>query len=140
MATLVLLVCIAAIFCFFSQEFMRLFKKILAVKGVLLLLPLALASWFVFNYEHLVLLFLYYVRDVLNHINNFLTGLMPSTPYTTAIILIVLLTAISVAPVLLMNIWYYKKTYKPAPHPYLISTLIWIISSILLITLPALNQ
>jgi len=138
MLTLVLIVCIAAIFCFFSQEFIQLLKKIFAIRGVLLLLPLALASWFVFNYDYLVLWGLYYIRDVLNHMNGLLINALPEKQYSADIILIVLLTAFSVVPVAILNLLSYRKTHQPYSHPYLVSTLLWLIGAILLVSLPAL--
>lgn len=141
MVTLVIVVSIAALLCFFSQEFMRFIKKIFAIKGVPLVLPLALASWFVFTYDYLALWALLYVRDVLDHMNQLLIRVLPEKQYTADIILIVLLTAFSIVPVLILNFFSYRNTHKPYSHPYLLSTLLWIIGAALLVSLPALfNQ
>jgi hypothetical protein len=138
MTTLVLVICVAAIFCFFSQEFTRAFKKIFAIKGATLILPLAIASWFVFTFDYLVLWALLYIREVLDNMNQFLIRVLPEKKYSSDIILIVLLTLTSVGPVIILNILSYRKTHKPYPYPYLLSTILWIIGAILLVSLPAL--
>ncbi|RUR08424.1 hypothetical protein [Legionella sp. km772] len=139
--TLFLVLCATAILCLFSQEFNRLLKKIFAVKGAKLVLPLALGSAFVFMYDNLVIDLLYYFRDKLNAMLSFLNYVFPQSKYTPDIILVILLTAVSLIPVGILHYFAYKNTHKPYPHPYLVSTLIWIIAAVLLISLPRLyNQ
>lgn len=138
MVTLVFVICIAAIFCFFSQEFIEFFKKIFAIRGVALILPLVFASYIVFNYDYLVLWFLLYIRDYLNAINDFFLRITPQKKYTADAVLVLLLTLVSVGPVVLLNLWSQKKAFKPFAYPYLVSTLIWVIAATVLISLPAL--
>lgn len=138
MLDLVLIVCLAAIISFFSQEFKSVFKKIFDVKGMKLFLPLILGSWFVFTYDYVVLEVLFYIRDKLNGMNTFLIEILPHQQYIADVILIFLLTLVSVGPVALLHYLAYRKTNQPYPHPYLVSTLIWIVSATLLISLPAL--
>lgn len=139
MYSLVLIVCCAAIIIFFSQEFKRLFKKIFAIRGAKLVLPLAVASWFVFTYSDVVNEGLLAIQDKLNLMNNFLLMLFPTFSLTADLILIILLTMVSVGPVLLIHWYFMKKYYKPFPYPYLLSTLIWIICAFVLVSLPALS-
>lgn len=138
MITLFLVICCTAIFCFFSQEFNRLFKKIFAVRGAKLILPLAIGSYVVYTFDFLILDILFYIRDKLNTIVTFLNHTLPHSPHTEDMILIILLTAVSLVPVGILHFLSYRKTHKPYPHPYLVSTLIWIICAILLISLPRL--
>lgn len=140
MVTLALLVCLAAIFCFFAQEFNRVFKRIFDIKGIKLFLPLALGSWLVYNYDFLFLEVLYFIRDKLNALNEFLIYVFPNNSYVNEAILIFILTVVSVGPVILLHVYSYRKTNKPFAHPYSLSTLIWIICAILLVSLPGLNQ
>jgi len=58
--TLAAVVFFAAIVTFFSQEFIGIFKKIFAIKGAKLILPLLLASWCIINVNYLVLWVVYY--------------------------------------------------------------------------------
>ena len=58
--TLAAVVFFAAIVTFFSQEFIGIFKKIFAIKGAKLILPLLLASWCIINFNYLVLWVVYY--------------------------------------------------------------------------------
>jgi hypothetical protein len=138
MLELVVIVCLVAIVGFFSQEFRSIFKRIFELKGMTLLLPLALGSWFVFSYDVLVLEALLYIRDKLNVMNNCLIETLPHNQYIADVILIFLLTLVSVGPVYLLNFLSFRRTNQPFAHPYLVSTLTWIISATLLVSLPAL--
>jgi hypothetical protein len=140
MFTLVIVVCITAGLGFFSQELNQLFKKIFSIKGAPLLLPLALGSWVVVVAGNVVIYLLNDVRAHLNKINQFLLNLIPQGQYSEELILIFLLTCLSIIPVIVLNILSYRKSYKPYEHPYLLSTLIWIVSSILLVSVPVLYQ
>lgn len=141
MLTLFLVLCCTAILCLFSQEFNRLLKKVFKVRGAKLVIPLALGSTFVFMYDDLVIDLLYYFRDKLNTMVAFLNYIFPHYQYTSDIILVILLTAVSLVPVGVLHFFSYRNTHKPFAHPYLVSTLIWIISAVLLVSLPRLyNQ
>lgn len=132
MYQLVLIVCIASIFCFFIQEFIGLFKRIFAIKGVKIILPLALASGLVYLNTPFVLWHLYFIRDVLD---NALLNLMYFIPLHTgkeSLALIILLTLLAVLPSVLLNLYSKKYHNKPYPHSYLASTYIWVITVILL--------
>lgn len=131
--TLALVVLFAAIMVFFSQEFIRTFKKIFAIKGAKLVLPLAAASWLVYNFDYWCLWVLYYIREVLNYLISLLSHIMPFHQYARSLSMIVLLTILSVVPVLVIDVIHRRRTYKPFAYPYLTSTLIWIVSTLLLI-------
>ncbi|HAT9660178.1 TPA: hypothetical protein JBD28_08950, partial [Legionella pneumophila subsp. pneumophila] len=104
--TLALVILFATIMVFFSQEFIRTFKKILAIKGAKLLVPLGIASWLIYNFDYLFIWVIYYIREVLQAVLAFLTRIMPFKPYSTSIALIILLTTVSVGPVLLLDLIY----------------------------------
>ena len=123
--TLTFVVFFASIFVFFSQEFMRTFKKIFAVKGAELVLPLIIASWLIINFDYWVLGFLIYCREILLSIALFLMSLPPMQTMTSFLALIFLLTFISVFPVWLIDVILRKRNYKPYQYPYLTSTIIW---------------
>lgn len=131
--TLAAVVFCAAIFVFFSQEFISTFKKIFAIKGAPLILPLAGASFIIYNFNYWCLLTFYYYRQVLNGMVSFLTMLIPLGQVSSYIAAILVLTFISVVPVLVLEWVFRKKTYKPYPYPYLTSSIIWLISAFTLI-------
>ncbi|CZJ12734.1 hypothetical protein SCZ71_09165 [Legionella pneumophila serogroup 1] len=131
--TLALVILFATIMVFFSQEFIRTFKKILAIKGAKLLVPLGIASWLIYNFDYLFIWVIYYIREVLQAVLAFLTRIMPFKPYSTSIALIILLTTVSVGPVLLLDLIYRKRTYKGYDYPYLTSTLILIFCTLILL-------
>ncbi|HAT1658016.1 TPA: hypothetical protein RG395_000730 [Legionella pneumophila] len=131
--TLALVILFATIMVFFSQEFIRAFKKIFAIRGAKLLIPLGLASWLIYNFDYLFIWAIYYIREVLHAVLSFLTRVMPFKQYSTAIALIILLTTVSVGPVLLLDLINRKRTYKGYAYPYLTSTLILIFCTVILL-------
>ena len=128
--TLALVVFFAAIFVFFSQEFIRTFKKVLAIKGAMLLIPLAIASWLVYSFDYWALWAIYYYRELLKGVLTFLMRITPLYQISSSVAIILLLTFISVVPVFLLDWIFRKRTYKSYPYPYLTSTLIWLISAL----------
>lgn len=131
--TLALVVFVGSIFVFFSQEFIRTFKRIFAIKGAKLVLPIAIASWLVFNFDYWLLWAIYYIREVLRSLLSAVTWLIPWQIGSVSIALIVFLTLISVVPVIVLDFIMRKRAYKTFRYPYLASTLIWLMSSVLLI-------
>lgn len=127
--TLALVVFSAAILVLFSQEFIGIFKKIFAIKGAKLFLPLLIGSWLVVDFEDIFLWGLYYFREIVNAIVLFLSQIIPFQG-AYSIVLIILLTIISVVPVFLFDMYLIKKTYKHYEYPYITSTLIWIITAL----------
>lgn len=131
--TLALVVFAGAIFIFFSQEFMRTLKKIFAIKGAKLLLPLAIASWLVFNFDFWFLWIIYYTREVLQALFSPINWFIPVHWGSASLALVVFLTLIATVPIVIIDWIMRKRTYKTFPHPYFASTLIWLISSFLMI-------
>ena len=131
--TLALVIFAAAIMILFSQEFIRTFKKIFAIKGAKLLLPLFIGSWLVLNFDYLCLWGFYYYQEILNAIAVFFAGLIPIQSIARPLVLIIILTLISVVPVVLLDLYLVKKTFKHYEYPYLTSTLIWIITATMFI-------
>lgn len=131
--TLALVVLLGAIFVLFSQDFIKVIKKILGIKGAKLILPIALASWCIYTFNYYVLWGLYYCHEALQSITAFFAKFIPFKSIATPIVTILFLTFISVAPVFLLDWYLWKKSYKHYQYPYLTSTLIWIVCSALLI-------
>jgi hypothetical protein len=129
--TLALVVFFASIIVFFSQEFIDLFKKIMAIPGALLLLPLLLATSLIYHYQQWILPALHYYQDVLNTILIYLLKIMPRYSMISYLMLVLLLTFISVVPVLLLDQLSRYRTYKRYPYPYVTSTLIWLLNIML---------
>ncbi len=133
--TLALVVLLASITVFFSQEFIGAFKKLFAIKGVPLFLPLIAASWLIFTFDYWALWGAYYYREMLETMLNFLLRIMPFQKFATPVSLIILLTVISILPVILLDLYCKRKTYRGYPYPNVTSLIILIVTSILLFTL-----
>lgn len=130
--TLALVVLGASIAVFFSQEFIRTFKKIFAIRGVKLFLPLFFASWLIFTFDYWVMWFFYYYRELLQTALNFLIQIIPFHQAATQVALVILLTAVSVLPVIAIDFFMRRKNYKEYKYPYTTSAIIWLLSAVLL--------
>ncbi|MCL5273041.1 MAG: hypothetical protein M1486_07070, partial [Gammaproteobacteria bacterium] len=65
----------------------------------------------------------------------FFTQIIPFNKGAYSSVLIIILTLISVVPVVLLDMYLVKKTYKHYEYPYLTSTLIWIISALVFVVI-----
>lgn len=135
LVTLALVIFLAAITVFFSEEFIRAFKKLFAIKGTKLFLPLFAASWLIYTFDFWFLWTFFYVREILNGILAFLIDIMPFQQGKQSVALIILLTVLSVVPVIIIDVLNRRKSFKGFRYPYLTSTLVWIVSVIMLIIL-----
>lgn len=135
LTTLALIVLVAAITVFFSQELIKFLKKIFAIKGAQLFLPLAIASWAVYTFDYWFLWAIYYYRECLNTIQSYLVYLIPIPNYSHTVALIILLTSASVIPVFVWDKATRKRSFKWYVYPYVASTILWIITSIVLLLL-----
>jgi hypothetical protein len=133
--TLALVVLFASIAVFFSQEFISVFKKLFAIKGVKLFLPLFLASWFVFTFDYWALWIVYYYREMLQICLTFLVSIMPFQEFAEQVSLVIFLWAISVLPVFIIDQVLRRKTYKGYQYPNVTSMIVFLVSAILLLAL-----
>lgn len=134
--TLALVVLFASIAVFFAQEFIRAIKKVFAIKGVPLFLPLFAASWLIYTFDYWALWIVYYYREMLQIGLSFLIYIIPLQPaIAEPIALVILLTAISVLPVFLIDYIVHRKTFLRYKYPNVTSAIILIVSAILLLAL-----
>lgn len=133
--TLAIVVFFASIFVFFSQEFIKTGKKIFSIKGAPLILPLAIASWLLYQFSSWILWGLYYYGEVLIKLRKMLIMVIPFQQLGYPLATIIVLTVISVLPVVLLDIYLKHKTYKGYKYPYTTSSIIWIISVVVLLVL-----
>lgn len=133
--TLAIVVFFASIFVFFSQEFIKTGKKIFSIKGAPLILPLAIASWLLYQFSSWILWGLYYYGEVLTKLRKMLMMVIPFQQLGYPLATIIVLTVISVLPVVLLDIYLKHKTYKGYKYPYTTSSIIWIISVVVLLVL-----
>jgi len=127
-----LLVLICSITVMFSQEFGRLFKKIFAIPGMKLILPLAVLTTLIVNYEDWVLWSLIKSQNFLLDLTILLANGMPFDTGAASIANILVLIALTLLPVFAFNVWYQRKNYHLFPYSYLVSTVIWLFVAVLL--------
>lgn len=133
--TLALVVLVFSIIVFFSQEFIRMIKKVFGITGAKIILPLLICSWAIYTFDEWFLWAIYYTRDVLQLAVAWIMRLLPFQKWAQSVALILLLTILSVVPSLFMQWLTFKKRYKEYKYPYLTSTIIWITCSVLLLML-----
>ena len=133
MLTIILVVVIGAIVVLFSQEFAELFKKLFTIYWVLLLLPLLLATAFIVYYEPWVYAALLSIQSFLLHLINLLASVLPFKMGANLVITVLLLVLLSCLPVLLINLWFKRKRHHNFEYSYLTSTIIWLITTVLLV-------
>lgn len=133
--TLALVVLVSSIVVFFSEEFIKAFKKIFAIKGVKLFLPLFAASWIIYNFSFWFLWAIFYTREILHDVLNFLIRIMPFQKGAESVALVFMLAFLSVVPTLFLDVWLRRKNFRGYQHPYALSSLIFILSVFLLIIL-----
>lgn len=129
--TLAFIVMLSAIVLFFSQEFIRVFKRIFEIPGAKLLLPLAVVSWLISEFHDEFLVCVLYAQKSLLDILAFLTQLLPFQLGASSVVLILFLTLITVVPVFVLHVYLLKKNYQGYQYPYLTSTLIWLATALL---------
>lgn len=132
MLVLSLVVLGCSIVVFFSQEFGNFFKKIFAVPGMKLLLPLILASAVVVDYNNWILWGLLLFKAFLHRFSTMLASWMPFHTGADIVANVLILAGFSILPVLAINFWVKKKTYRSFQYAYLTSTIIWLLVALLL--------
>ncbi|WP_058535681.1 hypothetical protein [Legionella saoudiensis] len=133
--TMTLVILLGAIAVFFSQEFLGFIKKVFAVKGVKLFLPLLAASWFVFSFGDWVIWGITYYRELLATVLTFIVAIIPLPQIAEYTALVIVLTVVSVLPVYLIDLYMRKRSYKSYNYPYTTSTLLFIVSTFVLLAL-----
>ena len=134
MLTIALLVFATSIAAFFAQEFGRLFKKIFAIPGVKLLVPLALASWLISAFESWGYWLLIRMKAGLHHTEDFIAAFLPFEMIRISIVRIIFLVLFANVPIWVS--WYFEKRrghYEPKFSSFCIGYMLWILASILLI-------
>ncbi|HHT0592621.1 TPA: hypothetical protein ACTXXA_001587 [Legionella anisa] len=131
--TLAMVVLLSSILVFFSEEFIKAFNKFFAIKGAKLLVPMFAASWLIYTFSFWCLWAIFYVREILVEVLNFLVRIMPFQNGAVSVVLIFMLTFLSVVPVLILDIFSRRKKFKGYEYPYVTSGVIWLISVFLLV-------
>lgn len=128
-----LVVLCTAIFVFFLDEFTELFKKIIALPGVKLLVPLILASWLIEYYELFWLWVLFVCKDIAHAVIHTTSVILPFQTGSVTAGHIIQLFLIACLPIWgFIGYSKYKKTPKPWPYTNHFASLVWIIAVILL--------
>ncbi len=127
-------VVISAFVMLFSKEIIDLVKKVLAIRGMKLVMPLLLVTGLIIKIEPYILIALLYIQESLLVVVKALAGSMHMGVGGFILADVLLLLGLSVIPVLALEYWKQKTTMYPYKYPYFTSMLIWIFISILLVT------
>ncbi|ARG96728.1 hypothetical protein [Legionella micdadei] len=133
MLTVALVVLISSIVVFFSKEFGDLFKKLFAIPGMKLFLPLIFATGLVAYYESWVYLGLTKFQDVLLGLVEKLASWMPFRKGASDAVKILALMVFSFLPVMAIDFWIKKKkSYDSFRYAGLTITIVWLFLAVLL--------
>ena len=131
--TLVIILVIFAIIMLFLNEIKKYSTQIMEIKGAILLVPMLLSSLLVYLLDIRFVWFLYSLREYLQALISGLGARMPYPQVTYPIILILFLTLSAVVPVWLIDFYLDKKKKLPFAHPYILSSVIWVVVTMLLL-------
>lgn len=134
--TIALVVFLSSIVAFFAEEFGRMFKKIFAIPGAKLLLPLAFASWLIEVYEDWGLWLLVWFQALLNQALHKLSTFMPFERGSISLIQIIYLFLIGSLPIWIFRYRAIRKgSRKPQPFSYWLGLILWISATIMLVVI-----
>src|SRR5690242_2585874 len=119
--TLAMVVLLGAIIVIFSDEFIKLFKKLFNLKGAKLFLPLFIASWLIYSFDFWFLWAIFYAREIVHAVLDFLIMLMPFKKGAESVSLVILLTILAVAPVFIIDAIIRRNTYWGYKYPHITS-------------------
>lgn len=127
--TLLFIVCIAAILALFREEIGKKIKLLLSVPGATLVVPLVVGSLVTIHSEQIILWFLYYIHGELLRVQNVLEYIIPFHD----VALVVMLSIISIGPVVFLNWKSFKENHLAYKYPYTTSTLLLIVAWMLMV-------
>ncbi len=142
--TLALVVFLSAIAVFFSDELQALYKKMVAIPGVKLFVPLVFASWFVENYQTECYRFLVKFHFVTSNWVKKIVALSPIQTGALLVVHIIYLFLLTLLPIGLC--WLYSQYKKrkdddddtPWAAAYRLCAGLWLVAGVLLATQPGL--
>lgn len=132
MLTIALVVLICSIVVMFSSEFGDFFKKIFALPGMKLFLPLIFVTILVVYYESWFWIALTGVQRILVEVSEKLASWLPFQRGAVSTSRVLLLMILSLTPALVLDLWLKKRTFHGFQYSYLTTTLIWLLISVLL--------
>lgn len=117
----------------YTQELMRLIRKVTSVPGVKLLLPLLFVSWLIETYEDWARWLLLYTRAKFHNTLQFIAECLPFQAGSLHVIRIAALFLLACIPAWIL--WYNNKrrVLHSLPMPYCyVSVVVWIVLVFLL--------
>ncbi|KTD32990.1 hypothetical protein Lnau_2638 [Legionella nautarum] len=136
MLKVALVVLLSSIVVFFSKEFSDLFKKIFAIAGMKLLLPLLLVTALIVNFEPWIYMLLTHIQGFLWALSTKLASWMPFQRGANYVANILVLMAFSFLPVMGLQYWVKRKSYHSFPYEGLTITVLWLFFAVLLTIAP----
>ncbi|WP_028388279.1 hypothetical protein [Legionella fairfieldensis] len=133
MLTVALVVLTCSIIVFFSQEFVNFFKKLFAIPGMTLFLPLLLITALLVYYEPWFSWILSIIQTIFDKLVVAIANVLSFHRGVKYVASVLVLWSLSVLPVWIIDVWYKRKTYHAFSYSYLISTVIWLVAAAVLI-------
>ena len=125
---------VAGILIFFAEEWIACIKKIFAIPGTKLIIPLFITNYFFVTHEHMILWILLAMAYGFYDTYHFLISLYSSNKLILFIGQVMTLLLMTVLPVYALNIVRAIKKLEIYHYTWLISIMIWLLWVVLLIT------
>lgn len=133
MTTIALVVFIFAIAVFFAKEFSNIIKKIMAIPGMKLVLPLLLATLFIVFFQPEAFWCLTKIQFFVLTIRDKIAGLLAFKALGVYLASLITLMGLTFLPVAAINYWYQRKTFHGYLYTELTLALIWIFIALMLV-------
>lgn len=132
LVTMTLIILSAATLVFFAEEFASAVKRLFAIPGVKLLLPLILVSYLLSG-EPEVLSLLRALRDFFDLLSQGMASFLPEYSILRMACQVLALWLLTSLPVWIADAWTWRKTFKPFPYKGIFEAMLWLLWAILFV-------
>lgn len=129
--SMILLVFLGGIVVIFSDDFHAVFKKIFALPGVALILPLLGMTFLVVNVEPYLLIVMLYIKLGITETINFLCKIMPLKACNVFLMPVALILMLTLSPVVIIKKLKARKMLIPYDDGGIVALMIWLFLIIL---------
>lgn len=129
-------VLVSSILVFFSEEWGNLLKKLFAIRGMKLFIPLIIANCVLIVYQPWVSIVLIGIQHILHQLQQAISNLIPWQMGAQQMAGILILFLLTLIPVWILNYWFKRRSYLGFRRRRLTLLLIWLFCAIVLIVPP----
>ena len=136
MLTFALVVLCCAFGVLFSKELAEMLKKLFAMPGVKVALPLFIVNVFLIQFEPVLHMVFLYIKAELHTLIGVLASWLPFGKGSEGTVTVLLMVFVPMFCTALVSYLYFKRNYKEFPYAIWVSSHLWLFL-IILLTVPA---